>query len=67
MITKEGSTKYNLMTQGQGFCIKVRPHKSYNENAIFLFLYFGAWIRQIKHIVMMNKKRSTKIVSLREH
>ena len=38
MMTKEGSTKIvNFITPGQGFFAGAWPHKSYSENALFLW------------------------------
>ena len=68
-MTKEGSTKIiNFMTPGAGVLVLGRGHISHIVKMRYFFknllLYSGAWFRQNKYIVIMNKEASTKTVNL---
>ena len=67
MMTTERSTKIvNFMTPGAGVLVLGRGHISHIVKMHYFFknlLYSHAYIRQTKHIVMVTKKGSTKIVN----
>ena len=68
MITKERSTKIvNYMTPGRGSCDGAWAYKSNSKNPLFYIfenLLLPGIDQKIKHIVMMTKEGSTKIVNL---
>ena len=49
-----------LKPKGSNFWVKGVKLTYFSEN---LLLYFGAWFRQTKCVVIMTKERSTKIVN----